>query len=86
MTDRKMPDQSPAHPNPIRRFRQVLRLTREEFAELLDVSHETLRVWEKLSPSVPRPDMMKRLLDVAERNSYQLTADEIRQFARPETT
>lgn len=86
MSDRKMPDQRPPHPNPIRRFRQALRLTREQFAELLDVSHETLRVWEKLSPSVPRPDRMKKLLAVAERNHYPLTAQEIRKFARPETT
>lgn len=79
-----MPDQLPPHPNPVRRFRETLRMTREQFAELLEVSHETLRVWEKREPSIPRASAMARLLAVAERNGYPLTADEIRLFARPE--
>ena len=81
-----MPDQRPPHPNPVRRFREALRLTREQFAELLDVSHETLRVWEKREPSIPRPSAMQRLIACAERNNYPLTADEVRRYARPETS
>lgn len=86
MSEPLMPDQKPPHPNPVRRFRECLRMTREEFAELLGVSHETLRVWEKRVPSIPRPPAMDKLIAVAERNSYPLTAQEIKRFARSETT
>lgn len=72
------PDAAPAHPNAIRRFREELRLTREEFADLLEVKVETLRTWEALKGgSKPHGDIALRMIRLAQRNNYPLTINEI---------
>lgn len=70
------PDAAPLHDNVIRRFREELRLDRKEFAELLDVNIDTLRVWESGS-SKPRGPAALKITTVAENNHYPLTIDNI---------
>lgn len=72
------PDKKPLHPNPIRRFREELHLTRQEFAALLDVSLDTEKLWEKtVRPVMPRSQSALKLIDLARRNSYPLLLEEI---------
>lgn len=70
------PDAKPLHPNVIRRFREELRLDRREFADLLEVNVDTLRVWEA-SKSKPRGPAALKIVQVAQRNNYPLNIDEI---------
>ncbi len=70
------PDAIPPHPNVIRRFREELRMDRPEFADLLNVKIDTLRVWEA-GKSRPRGETAMKIIQVAERNSYPLTLEQI---------
>lgn len=76
------PDQEPRHPNPIRRFREELRLDRPAFAKLCEVSTSTVRAWERVDPTVcmPRPVSGLKLIKLAKRNKYPLTFNEMRRF------
>ena len=71
------PDAAMPHQNPIRRFREELRLTRQEFADLIGENIESLRVWETPGASKPRPDRARKIIEVAERNHYPLTLTDI---------
>ncbi len=73
----KRPDAAPLHENQIRRFREELRLTREQFAAKLGVSIETVRVWEAKGRSKPRPETARKILALAKRNKYAMTMDSI---------
>lgn len=70
------PDANPPHNNVIRRFREELRMDRPEFAILLDVKIDTLRVWEA-GKSKPRGPAAMKIVQVAERNDYPLTIEQI---------
>lgn len=70
-------DSKPPHPNPIRRFREELRMDRREFADLLDVKVDTLRVWETAGKSRPRGQSALRIVEVAQRNDYPLEIADI---------
>jgi len=74
-TDR--PDSKPPHQNVIRRFREELRLDRHEFADLLEVNVDTLRVWETEGKSRPRAPAALRIIEVASRNEYPLDINDI---------
>ena len=71
------PDSAPPHTNPIRRFREELRLNRQEFADLLEENVESLRVWETDGKSKPRPDRALKIVALAERNDYPLELEDI---------
>lgn len=70
-------DSVPPHPNVIRRFREELRMGRKEFADLLDVNVDTLRVWETEGKSRPRGPAALRIVEVAKRNDYPLDITDI---------
>ena len=70
------PDAKPPHENVIRRFREELRMDRPEFADLLDVKIDTLRVWEA-GKSRPRGPAALKIIEVASRNDYPLTLEQI---------
>lgn len=70
------PDAKPPHDNVIRRFREELRMDRPEFADLLEVKIDTLRVWEA-GKSKPRGPAAMKIVQVAERNDYPLTIEQI---------
>jgi len=71
------PDAKPPHPNTIRRFREELRMDRHEFAELLGVNVDTLRVWETEGKSKPRGPAALKIVEYAKRNDYPMTVEEI---------
>lgn len=71
------PDAAPPHSNPIRRFREELRLTRQEFADLIEENVESLRVWETDGMSKPRPDRAIKIIAIAKRNNYPLELEDI---------
>jgi DNA-binding transcriptional regulator YiaG len=74
----KRPDQPAPHPNPVRRFREDLQLTREAFAALLHVPVETERAWEREGGAVmPKGSRALRLIDLARRNWYPLMLEDI---------
>jgi len=70
-------DSNPPHVNVIRRFREELRMDRREFAELLEVNVDTLRVWETQGKSKPRGQAALKIMDVAKRNDYPMSIEEI---------
>lgn len=70
------PDAIPPHQNVIRRFREELRMDRKEFAELIDANIDTLRVWEA-SKSQPRAPAALKIIEIAKRNEYPMTVEEI---------
>lgn len=70
------PDAIEPHNNVIRRFREELRMDRKEFAELIDANIDTLRVWEA-SKSKPRGPAALKIIEVANRNFYPMTVEEI---------
>ena len=71
------PDSKPPHPNAIRRLREELRMDRQEFADLLKVKVDTLRVWETKGKSRPRGPAAMKIVEVAERNDYPLDIMEV---------
>jgi len=71
------PDSRQPHENVIRRFREELRLDRGSFAELLGVNVDTLRVWETEGKSRPRGEAALRIVEVASRNEYPLSVEDI---------
>lgn len=71
------PDSVPPHQNVIRRFREELRMDRREFADLLEVNVDTLRVWETEGKSKPRGPAALRIVEVAKRNDYPLDITDI---------
>lgn len=73
----KRPDSKTPHPNPIRRFREELRLDRHEFAELISANIDTLRVWETEGKSKPRAQAAMRIIEIASRNDYPLTLQDL---------
>lgn len=70
------PDANPPHQNAIRRLREELRMDRPEFAELLDVKIDTLRVWEA-GKSKPRGPAAMKIVKIANRNYYPLDITDI---------
>jgi len=70
------PDALPPHSNVIRRFREELRMNRPEFAILLEVNIDTLRVWEA-DKSKPRGPSALRIIEVAARNDYPMDITDI---------
>ena len=66
------PDAIPPHQNAIRRFREELRMDRNEFADLLDVKLDTLRVWEA-GKSKPRGPAAIKIVEAAGRNDYPMS-------------
>jgi DNA-binding XRE family transcriptional regulator len=71
------PDAAPLHPNVIRRFREELRLNRQQFAQLLDEKIDTLRVWEGGTGAKPRGEKAVKIVELANRNNYPLTITDI---------
>jgi len=71
------PDSKAPHPNVIRRFREELRLDRNEFAELLDCNTDTLRVWEGTKGAKPRGEAALPIIALAKKNKYPLTITDI---------
>lgn len=71
------PDAAPPHENPIRRFREELRLSRADFAELIGENQDTLRNWETTGKSKPRPEKGMKLVALAQKNNYPLTLEDI---------
>ena len=71
------PDSKQPHDNVIRRFREELRLDRHEFAELLEVNVDTLRVWETAGKSRPRGPAALKIVEYAKRNEYPMSIEEI---------
>lgn len=71
------PDANPPHHNVIRRFREELRMGRNEFADLLGVNVDTLRVWETDGKSKPRAPAAMKIIEVAKRNEYPLDISDI---------
>jgi DNA-binding transcriptional regulator YiaG len=51
-------------------------MDRPEFADLLDVKIDTLRVWEA-GKSRPRGPAALKIIEVASRNDYPLTLEQI---------
>lgn len=78
----KRENSSPPHNNIIRQFREELRLARQEFAELLEVNIDTLRVWESGS-SRPRGPAALKLVEAAERNNFPMTIEQIFAIEKP---
>ena len=70
------PDSAPLHVNAIRRYREELRLDRREFADLLDLNIDTLRVWEA-GASKPRAPAALHIIASATRNNYPMTIEDI---------
>lgn len=75
-------DSAPLHSNVVRRFREELRLDRKQFAELLETNIDTLRVWES-GASKPRGPAAMKIVEIAKRNKYPMTIDEIFESPRP---
>lgn len=74
-------DAAPRSANPIRRFREELRLTRRAFADLVQAPIETLRNWEALTDCVqPEDSTMRQLIAIARRNEYPLYYTEVIEF------
>jgi DNA-binding XRE family transcriptional regulator len=71
------PDAAPPHPNLIRRFREELRLTRNQFADLLQEKVDTLRVWEGDTGAKPRGEKAIKISDLAKKNAYPLSVKDI---------
>jgi transcriptional regulator with XRE-family HTH domain len=78
----RRPDAAERHPNPIRRFREELRLERLKFGGLLNVGVSTLRAWERVDDTVcmPRGDALMAIIHLAKRNKYPITFNEMRRF------
>lgn len=73
------PDAKAPNANPIRRFREEMRMTRDDFAEILHTNKETVRSWERdPGPVVPSGPRLNRLLALAQANKYPLYYHEIR--------
>jgi len=70
------PDSQPPHANLVRRFREELRLTRDQFADLVGTKVATLRVWEE-NRAYPRGQIALKILALAKRNQYPLSIEEI---------
>jgi hypothetical protein len=76
------PDGGPLHENPVRRFREELRLEREQFCRLLnDLPVATLRGWEEPFDSkhyhAPRSYHVDMLVALAQRNRYPLFMEHV---------
>ena len=71
------PDAAPLHPNVIRRFREELRLSRREFADLLRENVDTLRVWEGMTGAKPRGEKAIKIVNLAQKNDYPLDMADI---------
>lgn len=79
------PDALPPHNNPIRRFREELRMDRPDFSILLDVNIDTLRVWEA-GKSKPRGESALKIISIATRNDYPLSITDIFPNAKKKKT
>lgn len=78
------PDARTPHPNPIRRFREELRLTRKEFADMSGFNVDSLRMWEtagrnndRTQATKPNGTVAVMLVELAKRNFYPLTLEDI---------
>ncbi len=71
------PDSKPPHPNVIRRFREELRMDRTQFADLLEVNVDTLRVWETDGKSRPRGEAAMTIVITAQHNDYPMKIEDI---------
>jgi DNA-binding transcriptional regulator YiaG len=71
------PDSAILHINAVRRFREELRLNRHNFASLLDVNVDTLRVWETPGASKPRGASAIKIVELAEKNHYPMSLEDI---------
>lgn len=74
------PDARPPHPNPIRRFREEMRLTRAQFVRLVKTSTDNLRMWEgsgRLKATRPKGEAAIAIVELAQRNYYPLTLQDI---------
>lgn len=70
------PDAVPLHENAIRRFREELRMDRQQFADLVEANIDTLRVWEA-GKSLPRAPAALKIIQIASRNDYPLAITDI---------
>jgi len=52
-------------------------MDRREFADLLEVNVDTLRVWETRGKSKPRGLAALKIMSVAKRNDYPMSIEEI---------
>lgn len=77
------PDSAPIHPNKIRAFREELRLSREQFSELIDANVDTERGWET-GVSIPRGEAALKIIELAKKNWYPLTLEDILIKQEPE--
>jgi DNA-binding transcriptional regulator YiaG len=78
---KERPDKRPLSPNPIRRFRDELHLTREEFAALIGTKVQTIKTWEfDVEPCAPRGEMMMKIVELARRNNYPFFIEDVYDF------
>jgi len=70
----KRVDAAPLHENPVRRFREDLRLNRAQFSRVIGIQVDTIRSWEMTGSRnvLPRRASMTLLLKLARRNKYPL--------------
>ena len=74
---------APLHENPVRRFREELRLTRKEFSELggWDVTSQRLYEYDNRFVGIPGAKRMMKLIQLAKDNRYPLSILEIVAYA-----
>lgn len=70
------PNSAPISANPIRAFRDELRLTAGQFAKAAGVTIHSIRIWET-NRSVLRYEAAQKLVDLAEKNFYPLTLEDL---------
>lgn len=70
------PNSAPVHPNKIRAFREELRLSRDQFSELIEANVDTERGWE-IGASTPRGEAALKIVALAQKNWYPLTMEDI---------
>ena len=74
----RRPDSAPLHDNPIRRFREELRLNRTEFAKVVGFPENTLRAYERDDYAIcPGGKRMGQLIQLAKNNKYPLSIFEV---------
>jgi DNA-binding transcriptional regulator YiaG len=52
-------------------------MDRKEFADLLEVNVDTLRVWETAGKSKPRAPAAMKIIEVAHRNDYPMKMEDL---------
>jgi DNA-binding transcriptional regulator YiaG len=78
---------APLHPNPVRRFREELRLARPAFAKMIETPVDTLKEWEReREPVIPGTSRLMRMIQIARESQYPLLIDDIWKYAEKHST